>query len=272
MDQTSARGEIELEGGFTSTVARVDDTVRRSTGPWSPAVHALLRHLESAGFQGAPRFLGIDDRGREILTYLDGEVPTGAHPDIVTDAVLADLGRMLRDLHRVTADFRLPTGTVWHFRSLGGPEPHVVCHHDLSPKNTAFRDGRIIGFIDWDLATPEAPIHDAVHAAWQFVPLATDEACERQGWHDMPDRGRRLRILLDAYGLLPDQRTGFAERVAARMETTATGIEALAREGIPAFVKLVSDGVPNGIRQDQTWIRVHADSLDAAIQGRTRSA
>ena len=32
------------------------------------------------------------------------------------------------------------------------------------------------------MATPEAPIHDFVHAAWQFVPLASDEACRWQGW------------------------------------------------------------------------------------------
>jgi len=35
-------------------------------------VHAVLRHLERAGFDGAPRVLGFDDRGREVLTFLDG--------------------------------------------------------------------------------------------------------------------------------------------------------------------------------------------------------
>jgi hypothetical protein len=45
--------EEPLPGTF-STLARVGDTVRRSTGPWTPAVHALLRHLEWAGFDGAP--------------------------------------------------------------------------------------------------------------------------------------------------------------------------------------------------------------------------
>jgi hypothetical protein len=271
MGGNAGRGEIPLDGGFTSTVVRIGDTVRRSTGPWSPAVHALLRHLEAAGFTGAPRFRGLDHRGREILTLLDGEVPTCAHPEIVTDAALADLGLLIRELHRATADFRLPAETAWHFRSLGGPEPHVICHHDLSPKNTVFKAGRIVGFIDWDLATPEAPIHDVVHAAWQFVPLATDEGCVRQGWQAPPDRGSRLRTLLESYGLPADQRIGFAERVTTRMETTASGIEALAHEGSAAFVNLDNHGVPAQIRRDRLWVHSHATMLDAAALGSARS-
>jgi hypothetical protein len=32
--------------------------VIRETGPWAPAVHSLLRHLEQAGFAAAPRLVG----------------------------------------------------------------------------------------------------------------------------------------------------------------------------------------------------------------------
>jgi hypothetical protein len=48
--------------------------VHRLTGPWTPTVHAFLGHLESVGFDGAPRVLGIDDAGREIFTFIEGEV------------------------------------------------------------------------------------------------------------------------------------------------------------------------------------------------------
>src|SRR5438270_12220257 len=74
--------EIPLLGGNTSTVVRAGDTVRRNAGPWTPAVHALLRHLEYVGFTGAPRALGIDERGRAVLSFLDGacgEYPRGPH-------------------------------------------------------------------------------------------------------------------------------------------------------------------------------------------------
>src|SRR3979490_123534 len=65
--------EIPLGGGnMSSGVVRVGAPVRRPAGPWTPAVHALLTHLHEAGFRGAPRPLGIDDRGREILTFVPG--------------------------------------------------------------------------------------------------------------------------------------------------------------------------------------------------------
>ena len=266
MNQGSGVDEVPLHGGFVTGVVRVGDTVRRAVGPWSPAVHALLAHLESVGYVAAPRFRGMDECGREILSFIDGVVPEGAHPEVVTDRALRDVGALVSALHAATADFALPPGLSWHFESLGGPEPSVVCHHDLSPKNTVFRDGRAVAFIDWDMATPEAAIHDVVHAAWQFVPLATDEECARQGWALPPDRGHRLRVLLDAYDLPGGERRGFAARVAERMEVTASGIEALAAGGAPAFRRLVADGVPGAIRRDRAWVEAHAGELDAAIE------
>jgi hypothetical protein len=74
-------GETPLTGGrLTPGVVRVGATVYRPIGPHWPFVHALLAHLERVGFSAAPRFLGIDDRGREILSYLDGEVPDNLDP------------------------------------------------------------------------------------------------------------------------------------------------------------------------------------------------
>ena len=266
MAQKTAPDETPLSGGNVTAVVRIGDTVRRATGPWSLAVHALLRHLEAAGYDAAPRFLGIDEQGREMLSFVEGHVPEGAHPGAVTADALRDVGRMIRALHAASAGFRLPDGVNWHLRSLGGPEPHVVCHHDLAPRNTVFRDGRAEAFIDWDMATPESPIHDLVHAAWQFVPLGTDETCARQGWAEPPNHGRRLRILLDSYGLPMADRAGFAGRVAQRMGLSAAGIEELAAQGEPPFVRLLSEGVPARIRADRAWVEAHADALDAAIQ------
>jgi hypothetical protein len=41
-------------------------------------VHALLGHLHAAGFGGAPRPLGLDEFGREVLTFIPGTI---AWPD-----------------------------------------------------------------------------------------------------------------------------------------------------------------------------------------------
>jgi hypothetical protein len=68
------RREQALHGGRqTVGIVRVGDTVRRPRHARSDFVHAVLRRLEAAGLDGAPRLLGIDEHGREVLTYLDGE-------------------------------------------------------------------------------------------------------------------------------------------------------------------------------------------------------
>ena len=105
--------EIPLHGGNISTVVRVGDTVRRNAGPWTPAVHALLRHLEYVGFTGAPRALGIDERGREVLSYLDGECgeyPLAPH--WVTEEALVTVATMLRMFHDAQYGFQPPPGGV----------------------------------------------------------------------------------------------------------------------------------------------------------------
>jgi hypothetical protein len=53
---------------------RIGDTVRRQPGERAGFVHELLHHFEAQEWLGAPRFLGIDDDGREMLSYVDGYV------------------------------------------------------------------------------------------------------------------------------------------------------------------------------------------------------
>jgi hypothetical protein len=58
----------------TEGVVRVGDTVRRPHHPQSYAIAAYLDHLERQGFQGAPRYLGRDSSGRDVLTFIEGDV------------------------------------------------------------------------------------------------------------------------------------------------------------------------------------------------------
>jgi hypothetical protein len=65
--------------------------------PWSPAVHDLLRHLESVGFPYSPRVLGVDEQGREILTYLHGASGPDAWARVVDTSGLVAMARLLRE-------------------------------------------------------------------------------------------------------------------------------------------------------------------------------
>jgi hypothetical protein len=67
--------EEPLTGGNVSVGAvRVGDTVRRPANPWSASIDALLIHLERVGFEGAPRALGYDESGRQVLSFVEGYV------------------------------------------------------------------------------------------------------------------------------------------------------------------------------------------------------
>lgn len=186
-----------LTGGAAGQprVVRIGDTVRRRTGPWTPAVHALLRHLESVGFDGAPRVLGIDEEGREVLTYIEGV--EGRVARRYDDETLAVIARRIREFHDAVASFGPPADARWRTPTRPGPD-QIVCHHDLAPYNTIFDDDRIT-FIDWDLAGLAPPEWDLAHAAWKFVPLYPDDACEALGYATRP-RAERYRIFCAEYG------------------------------------------------------------------------
>jgi hypothetical protein len=167
--------EIPLHGGNVSTVSRVGDTVRRNAGPWTPAVHALLNHLERVGFTGSPHALGMDEKGREVLSYLDGECgeyPLAPH--WVTEEALVTVATMLRMFHDAQYGFVPPPGAVW--RSFGPPPPdtEVICHHDAAPHNVVWRPDGTLALIDFDLASPGPRLYDVAYAAWTWVPLFSD--------------------------------------------------------------------------------------------------
>ena len=237
-----SEGEVPLYGGNVSTVVRVGATVRRSAGHWTPAVHALLRHLEAVGFTGSPRPLGIDERGREVLSYLDGECgdyPLAPH--WTTDTALTAVARMLRMFHDAQAGFVPPPGATW--RAFGPPPPdtEVVCHHDVAPHNVVWRPDGTLAMIDFDLCSPGARIYDVAYSAWTWVPLFSDDDSRTLGWR-YPDRPRRLRLFADAYGLTRTDRERLCSVVRTRIVDHVEGIRRMAAAGDPAFVRIVERG------------------------------
>jgi hypothetical protein len=202
-DRPFVSGTI-LPGGDVNVVVRVGDTVRRPTGPWSPAVHALLQHFEAVGFDGAPRFRGIDEQGREVLSYVEGEAALEPAPN--GDDAVEELGRLVRRMHDAQAGFVDPGGWIEPGR---GP---IICFHDYFPPNVIFRSGRPIALIDWDLARPGERADDVAAAASWWAPLRPDEDAKRWSF-PLDRRGERMRLLCDAYGL--DERHELVERLLA---------------------------------------------------------
>jgi hypothetical protein len=145
------------EGFRTAAVRCIGDIVRRSAGPWSPAVHAWLAHLAEVGAGLAPRLVTLDlHNGTEDLTYVQGVVLSGGvSPEYLWyDDTLADVAQLIRRFHDAARSFVPPAGAAWQEAMAfpGGGE--VICHNDLAPWNTVFVGHRPVAFIDWDEAAP----------------------------------------------------------------------------------------------------------------------
>jgi Ser/Thr protein kinase RdoA (MazF antagonist) len=264
----STNGEDEtVLPANVSAVVQVGATIRRSMGPWSPAVHAVLQYLEAVGFDGAPRFRGIDDHGREVLTRLEGYTPPEADLPYITDDRLAAVGRLIRELHGALAGFRLPAGVRWYRRLGSAEDEHLpICHLDIHPPNIVFRTGSPVGFIDWDLTSPAPHAWEIARAAWLLVPLADDARCRAKGWADPPDRYQRLRTFCDAYELELGARQGFTQRAMQMAQICADQVCAAAREGVPAARWLVEDvGFPRIVQRDIAWMQQAAAAIDGGL-------
>lgn len=246
--------EERLPGGFIAEVVRVGDTVRRTPPENADFVAALLRHLERVGADLAPRHLGTDEHGRQVLSHLDGRVPwrDREDPGYFADPALIRLAGLIRRLHDACAGSPLA----------GGAE--TVCHGDLSPKNTVYRhspQGLLpVAFLDWDRAGPGRRIADVAFAAWHWAELG-DGA-------DPAELGRRAGLLRDAYAgadgpLLP--RVELVEVMLDQLEGTWRGIEAGADRDEPGMRRLRAAGVVRLVHGWHDWLQRHRPAVLAAL-------
>jgi hypothetical protein len=190
--------EEVLRGGFVNTVVRVGDTVRRIPGNCTPTIHRLLAHVRERGVTWVPAPLGYDDLGREILSFIPGAVPHEMPEWVWSEVVLTDVARSLREWHDATIGFDV-AGSTWGLDARDPPE--VICHNDFAPYNCVFRDGRLVGAIDFDVCAPGPRLWDIAYTAYRFVPLMPSLNAS-----DLPDAGERspfglseMRARLDTF-------------------------------------------------------------------------
>jgi phosphotransferase family enzyme len=244
--------EQRLPGGNVGGAVRVGDTVRRATGPWTPAVHALLRHV-AARVPHVPSVLGFDDRGREVLTYLPGRV-VDIDTEILTGAQIASVARWTRVFHTAVAGFR--HDGPWRYFPV--PSPTLVGHNDIAPYNVCFDGDELVGVFDWDMAGPTTPLAELAFIAWNCVPL----------WRDIGPRraADRLTIIASSYG------TGYSPRqvlraVPARIQIMLDGIPAAAAAGDPGMANLLTIGEPDQSRRSLAGLVRRLPVIDQFLIG-----
>ncbi|REK72188.1 aminoglycoside phosphotransferase [Aeromicrobium endophyticum] len=240
--------------GAVGGVTRVGRTVRRPTGPWTPAVHELLTFLDHEGLRGVPALHGLDAEGREVLEHVEGRgVPIDR--EVVLDTVLEEAVAWLRDYHDLVEGFRPSGRRTWRGGEAELADGQIICHNDPGAYNWIIQGGHFVAMIDWDMAGPGRAIDDLAFLAWTAVPL----------YREIPaaDVARRLDILVDAYGEWGPMTV--LDAVVERMSTAADRIEAGQARGDQGFVNLGLLGEPQRTRDRVAAFRERIPAIEAEL-------
>jgi Ser/Thr protein kinase RdoA (MazF antagonist) len=222
------RHEEPLHGGRTTKgVVRIADTVHRPPTGNSGFVRHLLLRLGEIGLKGVPTVLGVDERGRDVFSFIEGSVPPelGFHDD----SILRAAALLVRRYHDATVALAKE-----HCAD-------VICHNDLSPCNFVFRAGIPVGIIDFDAAAPGPRLHDLGYAIWLWLDLGNPE-------YVPAEQARRLRLFADAYGDADP-----AQIVAAALVRQATATKQAKQEGDTSRAAWARDC--------RAWTALNRDSL-----------
>lgn len=245
--------------GNMTPVERIGDAVVRQSLANASGVHAVLRYLQRVGYVPAPRYLG-SDVSHEWLTYLPGATVPSALEGFEDDAFVSILGHEVSRLHTALAAFDTSSVASWHIMP-GTPPATTLCHNDLAPWNTVFDNGTFGGFIDWDLVSPGPPVWDLAWVAWWWGPMY-----ESERFGAPCNQGRRVRLLLDAYGLDASERVGFVDVLRRRMQCGFDTVVEWGQAGMPGFEKLYREGHHLGTPSNISWLDANADELRECIE------
>jgi hypothetical protein len=259
-----SEGEPLISEGVTQGIVRIGDTVRRPLRPFSLTVQAYLAHLRDAGFDGAPLPLGVDEQGREVLSFVHGDA--ARYPLPADDDVLVALARLIRTLHEASVGWVPPPDAVWG----GTPantgritEPtELVSHRDYHPGNVIFRDGRPAALIDFDLAKPTTRLYDIANALWYWAPLRDPR--DRSPALVNADIPHRVAVFADAYGMTALQRARLVPLAVDMVRRYHEDSRASA-ELDPVFHKLWEDGAKVYFPRAEVWVREAAPAITARL-------
>lgn len=213
-------------------------------------MHAVLDHLQRHDYAAAPRVLGIDEQGREILTYIEGTVvwPDATH--LLDASALGAIAGLVRSLHDLGTGL-MPASFAWSDFGADPSEVHeVLCHNDLAPWNLVHtRAGWV--FIDWDLVAPGRRAWDLGWAVLSLIPLFPERT---PGGRELQER---LSQFCRGYGV--DAFPGDVINVAwERAVHESQLIHERGRQGLEPYARLLREGHGDSWKATADHLREHA--------------
>ncbi|WP_169953599.1 phosphotransferase enzyme family protein [Microbispora sp. H11081] len=267
-------GQLEEEpligDGVTQGIVRVGDTVRRPVRPFTATIQAYLAHLHASGFSGAPVPLGVDEQGREVLSFVPGDVPREPlPPETAREEVLVELAHLIRRLHDAAHGWAPPPDAVFggipgarNANSTADGQPLLVSHRDYCPGNVVFRDGLPAALIDFDLAKPTTRVDDLANALYYWAPLL--HPLDRAPAFTDLDVPRRVALFADAYGMTETQRRVLVPAAARMIHRFHVNMRSAA-EVDPVFRRIWDQEAAHRLPRAESWINDEGPAITARL-------
>lgn len=263
--------EETLASEGVTHVVRIGHTVRRPARPFTATIQAYLAHVRSQGFTDCPEPLGYDAQGREVLSFVAGEVPGEPLPaHATTTEAMEALAALIRRLHDAADGWTPPPNAVWG--GVPGVRPEgvvplfdraeLVSHMDYCPGNVVFADGRPAALIDFDLARPTTRVADLANALYWWAPLLDPR--DRAPSLLEADVPARVRAFADAYGMTIEQRAQLIP-VAKQMVANFALTSRAAAEVDPVFRRWWDEGLKDRMPRAVAWLTAQSGALQDAL-------
>ena len=221
--------------------------------------------MHENGFSNIPKPYGINEEGKEVVSFVEGEVFNDSLPDmIMSDEVLIDVAKLLRRYHDIGEKYvqRLTGEEVW---MLPKKEPQeVMCHGDFAPYNMTFVEGEVHGIIDFDTLHPGSRLWDIAYAVYRWIPFVSPTNPDYR--ENLEEQIRRLKLFADTYGLCADARKDLPKMMVERIQSLVSYMQREAENGNEDVLKNIEDGHMKMYLDDIQYIRENESKILEGIQ------
>lgn len=230
-----------LCGGRENKIFRISDRVIRPSAVWTPHIHNFLNFLIEEGITYVPRPYGINEKGEESLSYVQGEVYNYPLPGfMLQDKMIISSARLLRSYHEVSSKYidKITNQEEWMLSAIDPIE--VMCHGDFAPYNVTIIDGEAFGIIDFDTLHPGPRMWDIAYAVYRWVPFthSTNPDCDSS----LEEQVRKAKLFLDTYGIRIEERKLLPKMMVNRLTNLVSYMKGQAKNGNEDFQKNIEEG------------------------------